>query len=475
VIAEQQRAAWAAGLESIASEVPERHLPIDGALPSWLEGTLIRNGPARFELGADACRHWFDGLAMLHRFSFAQGRASYACKFLASGDYAIAEREGRRAYSGFASEPRRTLGRWLLDTLRRPPPSENANVNIARIGGASLALTEAPKLVELSLDTLETRGCFDFEDELPLEAVTTAHPLVDRTGRVFNIATHIARRSFYRVWSLAAGSKKRETVAELPVDRPAYVHSFGLSENHLVLAEGPFVVKPTRFLFPGTPFIENFRWQPERGGRFRIVSLADGSVRTFESDPFFTFHFVNAFEAGGELFADLTAYADANIVRALYLDPLRRGDPIPAAELRRYRFSGSGGTATFERIGDVSFELPRTAYGAAAGRPYQYTYGVSSGGDGFSDRVLKIDVRGGASSSWAEADTFTGEPVFVARPGAEREDDGVVLSLVLDAARARSILIVLDAASFAERARVVLPHVVPFGFHGQFFSPNTAR
>jgi beta,beta-carotene 9',10'-dioxygenase len=465
-----QRAAWASGLESIASELSELPLPLEGALPSWLEGTLIRNGPARFELGADACRHWFDGLAMLHRFSFGGGGVRYACKFLSSGDFAIAEREGRRAYSGFASEPRRSLGRWILDTFRRPPPSENANVNITRIAGASLALTEAPKLLELSLDTLETRGVFDFEDDLPLEAVTTAHPLVDRSGRIFNIATYIARKSFYRVWSLAPGSRSRATVADLPVDRPAYVHSFGLSERHLLLGEGPFVVKPTRFLFPGTPFIENFRWQPERGGCFRIVSLADGSVRTFTCDPFFTFHFVNAFEVGDELFADITVYDDAKIVRALYLDPLRRGDPIPAAELRRYRFAGAGGTATFERIGEAPLELPRIAFGAAAGRRYRYAYGVSSAGDGFPDRVLKVDVERGASSPWAEEGTFTGEPVFVARPRAEREDDGVVLSLILDPVRARSILIVLDGASFTERARVILPHVVPFGFHGQFFA-----
>jgi carotenoid cleavage dioxygenase-like enzyme len=28
---------------------------------------------------------------------------------------------------------------------------------------------------------------------------------------------------------------------------------------------------------------------------------------------------------------------------------------------------------------------------------------------------------------------------------------------------------VLDAATFAERARAEVPHHIPFGFHGQFF------
>ena len=53
-------------------------------------------------------------------------------------------------------------------------------------------------------------------------------------------------------------------------------------------------------------------------------------------------------------------------------------------------------------------------------------------------------------------------------PGAEAEDAGVVLSVVLDAAAGRSFLLVLDAATFEELARAEAPHHIPFGFHGQF-------
>jgi carotenoid cleavage dioxygenase-like enzyme len=58
--------------------------------------------------------------------------------------------------------------------------------------------------------------------------------------------------------------------------------------------------------------------------------------------------------------------------------------------------------------------------------------------------------------------------VFVARPQAEREDDGVLLSVVLDAAAGTSFLLVLDAADLSERARAQVPYHIPFGFHGQF-------
>ena len=40
---------------------------------------------------------------------------------------------------------------------------------------------------------------------------------------------------------------------------------------------------------------------------------------------------------------------------------------------------------------------------------------------------------------------------------------------VLDAGRGESFLLVLDAGSFAERARARIPHPVLFGYHGEFF------
>lgn len=44
---------------------------------------------------------------------------------------------------------------------------------------------------------------------------------------------------------------------------------------------------------------------------------------------------------------------------------------------------------------------------------------------------LQVDVRAGSTQLWQQPGHFPGEPVFVARPGGQREDDGVLLSVVL--------------------------------------------
>src|SRR5690242_9754798 len=97
------------GFETLAEEVVIDDVPVEGALPAWLQGTLIRNGPAGYEHGP---RHWFDGVAMLHRFAVRDGRVSYANRYLRTKAFAAA-REGRIGYREFATDPCRSLFRRL--------------------------------------------------------------------------------------------------------------------------------------------------------------------------------------------------------------------------------------------------------------------------------------------------------------------------------------------------------------------------
>ena len=57
------------GFHTLRAERTET-VAAEGTLPEWLTGTLLRNGPGAFETGATTVDHWFDGLAMVHRFAF---------------------------------------------------------------------------------------------------------------------------------------------------------------------------------------------------------------------------------------------------------------------------------------------------------------------------------------------------------------------------------------------------------------------
>lgn len=455
------------GFETLDTETSVDRLPVHGDVPGWLDGSLVRTGPARFEIGERPLRHWFDGLAMLHAFTFDAGEVGYANRWLGSDAHAEAQR-GEMTLSQFATDPCRSIFGRVMSVFS-PRLADNANVNVVRLGDRYLALTETPLPVEFDPTTLETLGHQWVADRRDGQ-LTTAHPHLDhRRGELVNATTRFGRRSTYRVYARAGDAARRRIVVEVPVRHPAYMHSFGITERYVVLAEFPLVVDPLRLVLSGRPFIENYRWQPERGTRFQLVPLDGGEVLgPFTTDAFFAFHHVNAYEGDGEVVVDLCAYEDASVIDVLYLDPLRAAKRVPPARPVRHRLSLRDGTVAREELGDTGLELPRINYGRVNGRPYRYAWGVRADGE-WLDHVVKLDVESGAVATWTQEGCYPGEPVFVPTPDGSAEDDGVLLSVVLDARRAASSLVILDAATLEERARAEVPHAIPHSFHGQHF------
>ncbi len=455
------------GFETLEGETRIESLPVEGEVPGWLGGSLLRTGPARFEVGTRELSHWFDGLAMLHRFGFAGGAVSYASRYLESKAYRAAEETGAIAYSEFATDPCRSLFRRAM-SLFQPALSDNCNVNLVQLGERFVAMTETPIPVEFDPATLAAAGV---GWEVPGQ-LTTAHPHLDRAGGgMLNYAARLGLRSSYRFFGLAAGpGAVPEVLASLPTRRPAYMHSFGLTERWFVLAEFPFVVNPAALALSGRPYIENYRWRPELGTRFTLLDRSGGeALGPFTTDPCFGFHHVNAFEDGdGSVVADICTFDDAAIVKCLYLEELRAGRAIPVPALTRFTISPGTGTVARERLVDEPIELPRIDYGRCNERPYRYAWGAGTDGSGFFDRIVRADLEERSTLTWSENDCWPGEPVFVARPDAAGEGDGVLLSIVLDGAAGSSFLLVLDAATLSEVGRANVPHHVPFGFHGQY-------
>jgi len=465
--------AYGAGFRSLTREIADPvPLPIAGTLPSWLTGTLLRTGPSKFEVGDRTYNHWFDGLAMLHRFAFAGGAVTYANRFLESKAYRAAASTGRISYGEFATDPCRTLFARVA-AIFFPKLTDNCCVNISDYARQAVAFTETSIPVRIAPKTLKTLGVFGYRRALKGQ-VSTAHPHYDAARRRhYNYIADLGLSSVYRLVSIADDAKQR-LVAKIPVVRPAYMHSFGMSDRYLVLTEFPLVVNPIDLRLSGKPFIQNYRWEPERGLVFHVVEKDSGRlVKTATTDALFAFHHVNASERGGAIDIDLIAYDDASIIDELYLARLRAGTPIGATgKLMRIRLliDGSDNVVTRRILADVPLELPRINYERCAGKPYRYVWGtgVKVAGD-FLDCIVKIDTETGQANTWHFAGLYPGEPVFVPSPAASSEDDGVLLSIVLDIERDHSFLLVLDASTLTELARAEAPHAIPFHFHGNYF------
>lgn len=469
------RRAFRLGIESEQPEITVEDVPVEGRIPEWVQGTLVRNGPGTFDGGTKRLNHWFDGFSMLHKFSFAGGRVSYQNKFLDSRAYRAFRETGRLRYTEFATDPCRS---WFqrVQGFMSATPTDSAKVSVGRIAEQVTALGETPIQVQFDPQSLETVGVVDYDPGI-LGRMTTAHPHFDAHG-AYNLIVKFNAVSRYNFFRLGAGSA--EKVASAPVRSPAYLHSFGMTPRYFIIAEYPFQVNPSALLLWLRPYIENFHWKPERGTRWLFIDRVTGkTAHVLTTEAMFAFHHVNAFEDGREIVVDLVAYDDAAIIQHYYLKRLALPDgSIPLGRLRRFRFDPARKRVEQTLVNPTGLELPHIDYQRYNMRPDQrYTYGigVQEGSRDFYNQLVKIDSRTGNRLLQHAPDSYPGEPVFVARPGATDEDDGVLFSVVLDAAAGNSYLLVLDAATLDELGRATLPQPVTFGFHGAFLDEQAER
>ncbi len=467
------------GFRSLSTEYDDHQPEIEGSIPEWLSGTLIRNGPALFEAGNRRVNHWFDGLAMLRRYAFDAGELRYSNRFLRSDAYADA-RAGRLT-GQFGTDTRGW--RRLVDTLTSlglPEPTDNANVHVARLDGEFVALTEAPRRIAFDPETLATCGEFTFKDGLP-EHITAAHLVDDpHHDELIGFTTEFGLRPQYHVYRLLKGSRRRERIASIDARGPAYIHDCSVTADHVLLVESPLVLSVLRALDPlSQGAIDLLDWQPDRETRILIVDRETGDlVAEPEFEATFCFHHINAYvdrddaegDTGDEIVLDLIEFPDPEIVGAMSMTELDgEGFPdVPDGRLMRYRIDPAAETVDRSRIYDGGMELPRVARGVI-GRPHRFAYGQATHREG-QNGLVKVDCERGTAQQWWEESVYVEEPIPVQRPGGEAEDDGVVVATALDVDREQTALLVFDAETLAVEARAWLPHAEPFGFHGRFFS-----
>ncbi len=470
------------GFRNLIDEVTDVALVPDRPLPAWLDGVLFRVGGAINDTPTGRVAHWFDGYAMAHRFHLSGGGVRYTNRLVQSPAYTAMVESQRPRFNEYMTVPRRSLWEKLQVTLDPTTAAgHNGLVHVLAMGDRIVAQSEEPGGPVLDPVTLDTIGQLAHRDDLG-GLMDTAHPIIDPRRRcVWNVLTQVSMLGplHYVPYRIDDGTTTRTPIAVHRTDRVTQLHSFGASENFVIIAEFPWVATFSRLAtmaLTARPYGHNFEWRPELGSRFLVFHKDTGELLApFETEAAFSFHHANAYEDGRDLVVDLSVYEDAAIVDALRFSKLDEpgGGNLPFSWLRRYRLGLDTGAVSYEDIATSQmFEMPQLNP-ARHGRPCQQLYGYSFPRDGavdqFINQIIKIDATTGSHSLWADDGCFPGEPVFVPRPGSDGEDDGVLVSLMFDGRAERSALVVLDAATLDEISRAPLPFAVPFGFHGRFY------
>lgn len=442
---------------------------VTGSLPDWLEGELVRTCPAVFEGARWQAGHWFDGLCLLYAFRIGAASVGFRSRLLeteAAGEIS----DGPTRLGSFGTSTGRSLWQRLVQPIQRI--TDNTNVNVVKMGDDLVAMTEGDKQVRVDTHSLRALGTVEYERDELTGAVAGAHPHFDfERAQVVNFATKFGLDGVVSLYEHAANERRRKLVASWRTGRVPYLHSFGLTPAHAVLVAHPLLVEPIHMLWSNRGFIDHFRWRPEEGTRLVVMNRATGGLEQYEADPLFVFHTVNAFESGKDTILDVLAYPSADIMDALRVERMVEELPDLRPSLVRMVMRPGQTRAGLETISDARFEFPSTNYRLVNGRGYRFVWGAADGphaDGGYTSSIVKVDLQTEGVRTFNEGDRVFGEPVFVPRPGATEEDDGVLLSVGSSQRGETSALAVIDARTMTLLASAEVPSSIPLGFHGSF-------
>ncbi|KAF7975245.1 hypothetical protein HWV62_10104 [Athelia sp. TMB] len=532
----------AAAFNSVPEQRTTVDLQIHGEIPSWLGGVLYRTGPGttRIPTTADSSKffdvqHWFDGLALHHRFEIFPGgeRVSYRShsgsedlqqRIADSGEYPIIS-------FGQQADPCRSIFRKFFTTFQtmrslatdNPTPS-GVNVSVtltpnmpgwdgitsnlplpATATGVRylVAKTDANTLQLLDPITLEPLKVATYQDIDPRldGSLSAAHSCIDHvSGDMYNYSCKFGSRfPTYKIFKISGEDGKVNILAEIKDAPASYIHSIAMTDRFIILTVWQAHIK-----FSGMSILyhKNIaeaidkKWNPKAFTKFYVVDRKNGGVvAKYKTPPFFCFHHLNAYDdpTTGDIVVDMSVYDDNSVVDLLTLAKLKNlntENPMLLGRARRFRLlspstsSPSKPSDTRAAVVDCTYpqdqsiELPVVSP-ALYHKPYRYAYGINKldpkTHHTFADGIIKLDMSSPPSESsptgtkiWRKPNHTPSEPIFVPRPNANDEDDGVLLSVVLDEKTMRSSMFVIDAKEMEEVGRAEMAGVFPIGFHGVF-------
>ena len=454
--------------QSIPGAFSWKPLRVEGQLPSDLRGTVIRTGPGLLERFGKRLAHSFeaDGALTALRLD-GNGNAEGSVRVVESPGYREEERAGRSLYGSLAPRWRR-----IANGLQGKGKT-TGNTNVLHWQGRTFALMEGAQPVEIDHRTLETAEVVDLGGVV--RGAFSAHPhRIESAKTVFNFGQVWGREPGVRLYALPDDGPARD-LGMLPVPWSTMIHDFAITENYVVFCVCPAKLRLSKALTGSPDFDQYFAWDASSPAVLVVAPLSDlGAAKRIEIDARWVFHFANAFERDGQLVVDWAEYPDFGVFSALELSG--ELDDTEQSSLHRLVIDPKAGRLVSDELihGDaIEFPvLPAARFGHEYG-PAWYTVGKPEDGRG----VARFDFQTGAFDAWRPGPGYyASEALFVPAAGAEREDQGWLVSLVYDGFARESFFAVFDAdrPSAGPCAKAWLGQATPITFHGTFI-PSAAQ
>jgi carotenoid cleavage dioxygenase len=409
--------------------------------------------------------HPFEGDGMLHRIDFKDGRATYGNRWVRTRCFRAEQEVGHGLWGslmdgpGVSQRPGFGAHGGLKDAS-----STDVVVHAGKILSTFYQCGEAYRIDPV---TLETEGVAGWG---PLDGVS-AHCKVDEaTGELlfFNYSVHEP----YMHYGVVDRDNRLVHYIPVPLPGPRLPHDMAFTKNYSILNDCPLFWDP-ELLKRGLHAVRFHRDMPTR---FAILPRhgRPEEIRWFEAEPTYVLHFMNAYEDGDEVVMDgyfqedpepgpLAGVPPKYAQMMAYLD-----EQSYRPKLHRWRFNLRTGRTTEQRLDgrNLEFGMFNAQY---AGLPYRYVYSTATVPGWFLfNSYVKHDLETG--ESWQitlPEGRYASESPFAPRVGARDEDDGYLVSFIMDQKAGRGECILIDCKRFMDGpvCRIALPHKPCSGTH----------
>lgn len=442
----------------VHDELDVTDLKIIGEIPSELTGIYMRNGPNP-AFTPITYTYPIDGDGMIHAIYIADGKAHYRNRYVETKGLQKERRAGKALYGGIANimpmDPE-----WADDEDRLMAVKNNTSIHIIRHAGQYLALSESSPAYEMTeqLTTIGEWSPVNTSNPLSICAHTRLDPL---NGDLWFINYDINPPYL----SIYCVNNKGMLIKKIDVEKDycSMMHDFILTEHYVIVYDSPLIID-ARQLQAGGSLI---KWRPDLGSRFGVISRHNHSIRWFDSDVFFVFHFANAYEQGNTIMIDFVRHEKGDYFEADQADSSSLAPTL-------FRTIINLDTAVIRHIplDDCGVEFPRIKEDRNT-LEHQFIYATAIAPDMASKEGFNAIVKYDVKNQISELRTFgpyaqVSEAVFVPAATQKSEDDGFLLLFVFDEQSEQSEFVILDATnpSTAPLARIQMPRRVPNGFHG---------
>ena len=455
---------------------------VTGTIPAELEGAFYRmHGDWIYAPKfTDEASLSADGYISMFRFK--GGSVDYRGRYVRTERYQRQLAARRQLYGYYRNPHSDDPG---VGDPQHPGRRTSANTTPVILAGKLYATKEEGLPYEIDPNTLETLGETDFDGAWHSQTFT-AHPKFDAaTGETFAFgyeATGLASRDVFACSFDRAGQITWEVRFEVPY--ASMLHDMALTRDYLIIPGGGTVTSLER-LESGRP---HWAWDAARPSYYALIPRGGRAedIRWFEGGQRSIVHTANAWQEGDTVVMDAPV-ADGN-TWPWFEDVHGAPFAMNPFTLRRLSFDlGSNASQVRE---EALFDHDVTSFTRIDDRfnmvPNRYIWVQYVDAGKAFDASLPDDSRLRPVNSYGRFDViersltswFAGphhvlqESTFVPRSPDAAEGDGFLLGTAHNLTEMRSELVIVDAVTMAECARVILPFRNAYQVHGVWASPQ---